>query len=68
MSDEFAKVLDEIWEEATAAAKAKARNEMVEIAKNLLVYGMSVQETAKVTGLYVAVVVQLRDGMRRRKG
>ena len=64
MSDEFVKVLDEIWEEATEKARAEARNEMVEIAKNLLVYGMTVRETAEVTGLYIAVVVQLRDTMR----
>lgn len=60
VSDEFVKALDEIWKEA--------RKEMVEIAKNLLVYGMTVRKTAEVTGLYVAVVVGLRNGMRREKG
>lgn len=82
VSDEFVKALDEIWKEArkearkeveTAKAEARkvkeeARKEMVEIAKNLLVYGMTVRKTAEVTGLYVAVVVGLRNGMRREKG
>ena len=70
MSDEFVKVLDEIWEKARAEvraearkAKAEARNEMVEIAKNLLVYGMTVREMADVTGLYIAVVAGLRNAM-----
>ena len=60
MTDELDRLFDEVWKEAW-------NREAERIARNLLVYGMSVQETAKLTGLYRAVVVRLRDTMRAER-
>ena len=43
--------------------KAEA-GEAERIARNLLADGVAFSETAKLTGVYIAVVVQLRDTMR----
>lgn len=45
--------------------RAEAGEEVAErIARNLLADGVSFRETAKLTGLYISVVVRLRDTMR----
>lgn len=51
VSDEFARVLDEIWEEATAEATEKAKRDMEQTAMALLKMGMPPQEVAEVTRL-----------------